>query len=196
MAHHDPRVDAYIAKSADFARPVLEHIRAVVHAACPETEERIKWGFPHFDYHGRMMCAMSAFKQHCGFGFWLYKDVVGGEAQEGMGQFGRITSLEDLPSAKILTGYIRKAMALSDAGAVMKRPKAAPKAVPPVPADFAALLKKNALAQKTFTDFSPSAKHEYIAWITEAKTDATRQKRIATTLDWLAEGKRRNWKYQ
>ncbi|GLQ46769.1 hypothetical protein GCM10007862_18200 [Dyella lipolytica] len=195
MANRDPRVDAYIAKSANFAQPILEHIRAVVHAACPEVEEGLKWGFPHFGYKGAMMCSMAAFKQHCGFGFWQRKEVVGAEAEEGMGQFGKITTIKDLPNKKAMTDYIRKAMALNDAGIKKKRPTAARKPPPKTPADFAALLTKHAAARDTYESFSPSAQREYVDWITEAKTDATRQKRITTALEWLAEGKQRNWKY-
>jgi uncharacterized protein YdeI (YjbR/CyaY-like superfamily) len=197
MSSHDPRIDAYIAKSAEFARPILEHLRVVVHAACPEVEESLKWSFPHFGYKGAMMCSMAAFKQHCGFGFWLYEDVVGGEAEEGMGQFGKLTSLKDLPSKKELVAYIHKAMALNEAGVKLARPKATPKPPPILPDDLAALLaqKKHAAARKAYESFSPSAQREYTDWIGEAKTDATRQKRIATTLEWLAEGKPRNWKY-
>ncbi|MEO8999798.1 MAG: YdeI/OmpD-associated family protein [Rhodanobacter sp.] len=197
MSRHDPRVDAYIAKSAEFARPILEHLRAVVHAACPEVEESLKWSFPHFGYKGAMMCSMAAFKKHCGFGFWLYKEVVGGEAEEGMGQFGKLVSLKDLPAKKELAAYISKAMALNDAGVKLARPNAAPKPAPTLPDDLAALLaqKKHASARKTYAGFNPSAQRDYVDWIGEAKTDATRQKRIATTLEWLAEGKPRNWKY-
>ncbi|HTV83786.1 MAG TPA: YdeI/OmpD-associated family protein [Dyella sp.] len=195
MASRDPRVDAYIAKSADFARPILEHIRMVVHSACPEAEETIKWGFPHFDYRGAMMCSMAAFKQHCSFGFWQRKDVTGTQAEQGMGQFGKILSIKDLPGKRELTGYIRKAMALNDAGIKKPRPASAPKPPPILPADFAALLNKRAAARKTYEAFSPSAQREYIDWITEAKTDATRQRRMDTALEWLAEGKQRNWKY-
>ena len=197
MASHDPRIDAYIAKSAEFARPILEHLRAVVHAACPDVEETMKWSFPHFDYMGAMMCSMAAFKQHCGFGFWQYGKVVGGDAEDGMGQFGKLTSIRDLPSKKELTTYIRKAMALNVAGVKQQRPKTAPKPPPQLPEDFAAMLaqKKHASARKTYDGFSPAAKREYVEWITEAKTEVTRQKRLATTLEWLAEGKQRNWKY-
>lgn len=196
MAKHDPRVDAYIAKSAEFAQPILQYLRTVVHAACPEVEEGLKWGFPHFGYKGAMMCSMASFKQHCSFGFWLQAEVVGGEAAEGMGSFGKITSLKDLPGKRELTAYIKKAMALNDAGVKAKRPKAAPKPPPALPDDFAALLQKNKAAHATFRGFSPSAQREYVDWIVEAKTDATRSKRIATSLEWLAEGKQRNWKYQ
>jgi len=197
MSSHDPRIDAYIAKSAEFARPILEHIRAVVHAACPEAEESLKWSMPFFSYNGAPMCMMAAFKQHCGFGFWLSRQVVGSTADDGMGQFGKLTTLKDLPSKKELTAHIRKAMALNEAGVKLARPKAAAKPAPTLPDDLATLLaqKKHAAARKTYAGFSPSAQREYVDWITEAKTDATRQKRIATTLEWLAEGKPRNWKY-
>ncbi|MGH8158214.1 MAG: YdeI/OmpD-associated family protein [Rhodanobacter sp.] len=197
MASHDPRIDAYIAKSAEFARPILEHLRAVVHAACPEVEESLKWSFPHFGYKGAMMCSMAAFKQHCSFGFWLHKEVVGGETENGMGDFGKLISLKDLPSKKELTAYIRKAMALNEAGVKLTRPKAAPKPAPTLPDDLAALLaqKKHAAARKSYEGFSASAQREYVEWINEARTDATRQKRLASTLEWLAEGKPRNWKY-
>ncbi|WP_266169082.1 YdeI/OmpD-associated family protein [Dyella subtropica] len=204
MTRHDPRIDAYIAKSAEFARPILEHIRDTVHAACPEVEEGLKWGMPYFSYKGGMMCGMAAFKQHCSFGFWLYKEVLGedaengGETNGGMGQFGKLASVRDLPGKKEFTALIRKAMALADAGVKQKRPKSAPKPPPSLPEDLAALLsqRKHAAARKTYERLGPGAQREYVDWIIEAKTDATRQKRIATTLEWLAEGKQRNWKYQ
>ena len=197
MSHHDPRVDAYIAISPEFARPILQHLRAVVHAACPEVEEGLKWSMPFFGYNGAPLCMMAAFKQHCGFGFWLSGRVVGSTSEDGMGQFGKLASLSDLPSRRELTAHIKKAMALNEAGVKLARSKAAAKPPPTVPDDLAALLaqKKHAVARKTYAGFSPSAQREYVDWIGEAKTDATRQKRIATTLEWLAEGKRRNWKY-
>lgn len=196
MASRDPRIDAYIAKSADFAQPILEHLRAVVHAAFPEVEESIKWSCPHFMYQGKLMCSMAAFKQHCSFHFWHGKDVVGETDTEGMGQFGKITSIKELPNKKELVAYVRKAIALREAGVTRQRAVPTRKPSPALPADFAALLKKHAAARKTYEAFSPSAQREYVEWITEAKTDATRQKRIATALEWLAEGKQRNWKYQ
>ncbi|OOG50277.1 YdeI/OmpD-associated family protein [Rhodanobacter sp. C01] len=197
MSKHDPHVDAYIAESAEFARPILEHLRAVVHATCPEVEESLKWSMPFFNYKNASMCMMAAFKQHCGFGFWLSGQVVGEATEDGMGQFGKLTSLKDLPSKKELTTLIRKAMALNEAGVKLARPKVAPKPLPTLPDDLAVLLaqKKHAAARKTWAAFSPSAQREYVNWIAEAKTDATRRKRIATTLEWLAEGKPRNWKY-
>ena len=198
MTANDPRIDAYIAKSAEFARPILAHIREVVHAACPDVEEGIKWGMPFFSYRGSSMCMMAAFKQHCGFGFWLYKEVIGSNAEEGMGQFGKLVSIKDLPSRKELTAYIRKAMALNEAGVKMKRPASAPKPPPVLPDDLAALFaqKKHATARKHYEAFSSGHQREYVQWIDEAKTDATRQKRITTTLEWLAEGKPHNWKYK
>ena len=200
MNSHDPRIDAYIAKSAEFARPILEHIRATVHAACPEVEETLKWSMPYFGYRGALMCGMAAFKQHASLHFWHYKELFGAAAtdsEEGMGQFGKLTSVRDLPSKKELTACVKKAMKLIEAGATRARPKAAAKPAPAVPEDLAALLaqKKHAAARKTFEAFSASMQREYLQWIGEAKTDATRQKRLATTLEWLAEGKQRNWKY-
>jgi len=198
MSSHDPRIDAYIAKSAEYAKPILEHLRAVVHAACPEVEESLKWSMPFFSYNDAPMCMMAAFKQHCGFGFWLSRQVVGDTAEDGMGQFGKLVSLKDLPSRKELTAHIRKAMLLNEAGVKLARPKAAAKPAPTLPDDLAALFaqKQHATARKTYAAFGPGAQREYVDWIDEAKTDATRQKRIATTLEWLAEGKRRNWKYE
>jgi hypothetical protein len=116
MANRDPRLDAYIAKSADFARPIIEYLRELVHAACPEVEEGLKWSMPFFSYRGSPMCMMSAFEQHCGFGFWLSRQVVGETAEDGMGQFGRIVLLKDLPPRKQIFGYLKKAMALNEAG--------------------------------------------------------------------------------
>jgi uncharacterized protein YdeI (YjbR/CyaY-like superfamily) len=198
MANHDPRIDAYIAKSAEFARPILEYLRAVVHAACPEVEETIKWGRPFFVHRGASLCMMAAFKQHCGFGFWLGNQVMGKDAEDGMGQFGKLTSTKDLPAKKMLVALIGKAIALNEAGVKSARAKAGTKPPPVLPEDFAALLaeRRHAAARKTWEDFPPGCRREYIDWIVEAKTDATRQKRLATTLEWLAEGKRRNWKYE
>jgi uncharacterized protein YdeI (YjbR/CyaY-like superfamily) len=198
MSAHDPRVDAYIAKSAEFARPILEQLRALVHATCPEVEEGIKWGMPFFSHRGAPMCHMAAFKQHCSFGFWLSKEVTGGNDGDGMGQFGKLASLKDLPPKKELVALLRKAMALNEAGVKQVRAKAGAKPAPALPEDLATLLAKrqHAAARKTWASFPPGAQREYVDWIGEAKTEATRQKRLATTLQWLAEGKRRNWKYE
>jgi uncharacterized protein YdeI (YjbR/CyaY-like superfamily) len=195
MGKTDPRIDQYIAKSADFAKPILTHIRRVVHDACPDVVETMKWSSPHFDYKG-MMCGMAAFREHCAFGFWKAALVLDNPAaDEGMGSFGKLTSIKDLPAEKKLAAYIKKAAKLNDDGVKVARRAAAPKKPIKMPADFAAVLKKNKPALRTFDAFSPSHQREYLEWITEAKTDATRHKRMATAADWLAEGKPRNWKY-
>ena len=196
MPKRDPRVDEYIANAPEFARPILAHVRALVHRNCPDVEETLKWRMPTFLYHG-MLCGMAAFKQHCTFGFWKHGLVVGDKSQnDAMGQFGRMQSVADLPSDKQLAAYIKKAMQLNEAGVKVPRARAAPRPAPAAPADLAAALKKNRKAQATFDAFSPSCKREYVEWITEAKQEATRQKRIAQAIEWLAEGKSRHWKYQ
>jgi uncharacterized protein YdeI (YjbR/CyaY-like superfamily) len=198
MGRRDDRVDAYIAGTAEFARPILAHLRELVHTACPEVEETMKWSRPHFLYKG-MFCGMSAFNEHCAFGFWNGSLIFGKPAKDepSMGQFGRITRLADLPSDEVMTGYILEAMKLNDAG--VKAPsRLKPKTLREVlvPDDLAELLSTNDAARSTFERFSASNKREYVEWITEAKTQATRSKRLATTIEWLAEGKTRNWKYQ
>jgi len=201
MSTTDPRVDAYIEKSAPFAQPILRHLRALVHEACPEVEETIKWGFPHFMYKG-MLCAMAAFKQHCALHFWRggrILDPKDNRSDEAMGQFGRIASLADLPPKRVISGYLKKAMQLNEAGAPtprIKRKSSGDKKELTIPDYFTASLKKNKAAKTTFEGFSYSHKKEYVEWITEAKTEETRQRRLQTTLEWLAEGKARNWKYE
>jgi uncharacterized protein YdeI (YjbR/CyaY-like superfamily) len=198
MGKKDPRVDAYIAKSADFAKPILNHLRSLVHEACPEVEEEWKWSFPNFMYKG-MFCSMASFKEHCAFGFWkssLIVDKNGQSAEQAMGQFGRLTKLSDLPSKKVMIEYIKLAKKLNDDG--VKAPTRAKPKVPRelvVPDDLAQALKRNKAAQATFDKFSPSNKREYVDWITEAKTEATRSRRLETAIEWMAEGKTRNWKY-
>lgn len=195
-----PDVDAYIAKAEDFAKPILEHLRKVVHEACPDVEEKMRWSFPHFDHRG-MMLSMASFKEHCTFNFWKQSimndpEKLFGSSGEAMGSFGRIAKKSDLPSNKILKSYIKEAMRLNEEGISVpkKKPKAAKKV--DVPDYFAAELDKYRKAKKTFENFSPSHKREYIEWITEAKRENTRQKRMAQAIEWLSEGKSRNWKYQ
>ena len=198
----DKRIYAYIAKSGEFAKPILTHLRELMHAALPEVTETIKWGMPFFEYNGSLLCNMAAFKQHCSFGFWnagQMKDANSGlqvKERGAMGNFDRITSLKDLPADKKITGYIKEAAALIEKGVKKPAPKKVAKPELPVPPELMAALKKNKKAQTTFEGFPPSHRREYIEWITEAKTDATREKRIATTVEWLTEGKQRMWKYQ
>ena len=198
MGRRDPRFDAYIDRSAEFARPILRHLREVVHAACPEAEEDMKWSTPHFMYRG-MLCSMASFKEHCAFGFWKGALVVGpdGKSAEAAGQFGRITSLADLPPDDVITGYVHQAMRLNEQG--VKSPTrtktAEPKPELAVPDDLAAALAGNGAARATFDGFPPSQRREYVVWITEAKTEATRKKRLEQAVEWMAEGKTRHWKY-
>jgi uncharacterized protein YdeI (YjbR/CyaY-like superfamily) len=195
MGSRDPRVDAYIAKSADFAKPILVYVRELVNATCPQAEETLKWGMPTFMYHG-MLCGVAAFKQHCTFGFWKHSLVVGaGRYDDAMGQFGRITKLSDLPRKKELVAFIKKAMQLNEDGIKIERPRTKPRPAPRAPEDFASALKKNRKAQAVYDAFSPGMKREYVEWITEAKREETRGKRIAQSVEWIAEGKQRNWKY-
>lgn len=200
-AARDPRVDAFIARSADFARPILVHLRSLVHEACPAATETIKWGMPHFEHAGSILCMMAAFKGHCAFGFWHQgmEKIAGphrASPEAAMGSLGRITSLADLPSDAVLKRLVCTAADLIESGAPGRpRPAKLVRALP-VPADLAAALKKNAAAAKTFDAFPPGKRKDYIEWITEAKRDVTRQSRLATTIEWLAEGKARNWKYE
>lgn len=194
----DARLDAYIARQAEFARPILEHLRRAVRSACPEAEETLKWGMPHFLYKGQMLVGMAAFKAHATFGFWRAKEVLGetGAEREAMGQFGRLTCLADLPPDDVLHELIRKAMALTDAGTRPARAKAPPKPELEAPPELEAALSANAAARATFDGFPPSCRREYVDWVAEAKRPETRDKRIAQAVEWMAEGKRRNWKYE
>ena len=199
MGTKDPRVDAYIEKSADFAKPVLRHLRKIIHTGCPDVKETVKWGLPSFVHHG-ILCIMGSFKEHCSFWFWKGRLIIPQSkmpSEKSMGNFGRITSIPDLPSDKILLGYIKKAVRLNDDG-VPSPTRSKPKIKKPLraPAYFMAALKKNKKALETFKNFSYSHKKEYIEWITEAKTEETRLKRIKTAIEWLAKGKGRNWQYE
>ena len=196
MGRKDPRVDAYIAKAADFARPILDEIRARVHAACPAVEETVKWSMPAFEYKGPL-CGMAAFKKHCMFGFWKSPLVLGesGPDDNPMGFRDKLTSVEDLPPKSEFRANVKKAMDLNDRGVKVPRVKRAAKPAIEVPADFASAVKKNKKAQAAFDAFSPSHRREYLEWITEAKTEATRIRRITQAIEWMAEGKPRNWKY-
>ena len=201
MATTEPKIDAIIEKSADFAKPILQHIRKLVHKACPNVEEKIKWGMPFFDYKDQPLCNMAAFKEHCAFGFWkakLMKDpekIFNKDGKNAMGQFDRITTVKDLPADKIIIAYIKEAAQLNDAGIKVAKPKTAPKPFE-IPAELTAALKKNKKANATFEKFPPSHKKEYAQWIAEAKTEETKNKRIETAIEWISEGKSRNWKYE
>ncbi|HUQ45850.1 MAG TPA: YdeI/OmpD-associated family protein [Gemmatimonadaceae bacterium] len=201
MGTRDPRIDAYIAKQKDFARPILVHLRDIVHAACPDVEETLKWSSPHFMYKGGMMCGMAAFKEHAIFGFWKGSLIEGvspnrNNGGTAMGNFGCLTSVKDLPGRKQLTALIKEAMRLNDEGIVVARPKRAAKPEAVVPPELAAALKRNKPAAAQFDGFSPSNRREYIEWVDDAKREETKAKRVAQAVEWIAEGKARNWKYQ
>ncbi len=203
----NPKVDVYIAKAKPFAQPILEHIRSLVHKACPGVEEEIKWSRPFFVYKGVILANTSAFKEHCSFGFWgqemsgLLKDS--GVVRDGaMGSLGRITSVKDLPADKQMLTWIRQAAQSIDRGenvspiASRNRVVKAPKASLEMHPSFTSALKKHKKASAAFEAFSPSCKREYVEWIADAKRDETRDKRITTAVEWIAEGKKRNWKYE
>ena len=191
---HDPRIDAIIDKAGDFAKPILNHWRALVHKTVPGVEETLKWSMPHFVYKGKNIAGMAPFKAHCAI--MVHGD--GRQEAEGMGSYGKLTKLEDLPPDKELIAKLQKAMARIDRGEKepwrQQPPK--PKAKIEVPQDLAAGLAANPAAGQFWDKLSPSARYEYLQWITEAKRDETRVKRLGQALEWLAEGKRRNWKYE
>ena len=204
MTKTDKRVDAYIAKAQPFAQPILKHLRKLVHRACPETEETIKWSFACFDYKG-LLCSMAAFKHHAAFGFWKYKlikdpkNYIGLRFNEGgnaMGNLGRITSLKDLPPDKVLIDFIKQAKKLNDNVVKIPAKPKKPREKLVIPPYFTTAVKKNKKALSTFNDFSYSNKKEYVSWVTEAKSGETRNSRMQLAVEWMSEGKRRNWRYE
>jgi uncharacterized protein YdeI (YjbR/CyaY-like superfamily) len=203
----NPKVDVYLAKAKPFAQPILNHLRELVHKGCPEIEETVKWSRPFFEYRGAILGNMSAFKEHCSFGFWGQEmSAVLQDAKvlrgDGMGSLGRITTVKDLPADKLMLGWIRQAKAFVDSGQhtspiAARRKVAKPeKATVKAPTEFTSALQKNKKAAAVFAAFSPSCKGEYVEWIADAKRPETRDKRILTAVEWIAEGKQRNWKYQ
>ena len=196
------KVDAYIKKSPDFAQPILKKMRKLVHEAVPEAEEVLKWGFPNFDYAGGILCGMASFKKHCAFSFWkgtMMKDpsnileIVGKTA---LGSLGKITSLDDLPSDKIMIKYLQQAAKLNEQGVKMPtKPRDKPYKLD-IPDYFLKALKKNNKALTTFVKLPPSHKKEYVEWVTEAKREETRDRRLTKSIEMLLEGKDRNWKYR
>jgi uncharacterized protein YdeI (YjbR/CyaY-like superfamily) len=191
----DPRVDTYIAGAAAFAQPVLTRLRALLHEEVPGVEETVKWGRPFFTLDGRMLAMMSAFKAHCIFGFWR-SDMGGPDRGESAGgDYGRLTSLADLPPDDVLIGQIRAAVAQLSIPPT-KRVRAAPRPALETPDDLAAALGENGAAQATFAGFPPSARREYVEWVVEAKRPETRAARIAKAMAQMADGKRLHHKYQ
>lgn len=193
MPRHDPRVDAYIAAAAPFARPVLAVLRERVHRACADIEEDIKWGMPAFMHGGRLLASMGAFKAHATFAFRLGEAVTGPHAAGAMGQFGRLRDVADLPGEARMAEWVRRAVTLAGSGAT--RARATPRAMPATPPGFAAALAADPATSAAFEAMSPSCRREYVEWIAEARREETRARRTAQALEWIAEGKPRNWKY-
>jgi uncharacterized protein YdeI (YjbR/CyaY-like superfamily) len=190
----DPKVDAYIAKAAPFAQPILTHLRRAIHAAVPGLDEAIKWGMPHFLYKGKNLAGISAFKAHCAF-------VIHGDGRQGdaMGQYGKIAGLVDLPGDNEIKCKLLAAKERIDLAGTALKPKAAPRAPKPelpIPPEFAAAVEANPQAKAALEAFAPSHRREYLEWIGEAKRPETQAKRIAQAIEWLTEGKKRNWKYE
>jgi hypothetical protein len=195
VGKRDPRVDAYITRSPDFARPILTHVRAVMHEACPDVEETMKWSVPHFDYNG-ILCGMAAFKHHCNIILWKGALIPGAEGRDAKGQFRNITSVSDLPSDKRLKEIFRQAAKLNEQGVKAPRTRTKTAKRVAVPAELTTALGKNKKASAAFEKFSPSHKREYSDWIADAKAEDTRQRRVKTAIEWIGEGKSRNWKYE
>ena len=198
MGTKDPRIDAYIAKSGDFAKPIIKRLRVLLHKGCPGVVETIKWSHATFDYPaGSIFCGVAAFKQHCAVAFWKEKLLrADADAARVLDAIGRMESENELPSDAALLKVIKQATKLSDEGVKVPRSRKPPKKPLPMPKDFATALKKSKSAAANFESFSPSKKRDYLEWIIEAKADDTRQRRIATAVEWIAEGKARNWKYE
>lgn len=201
MSKLDQGIDHYIENAADFAKPILKHLRKLAHQACPQITETIKWGMPFFEYKG-IVCTMASFKEHCTFGFWKHKLLDDPKHvlekrpfNKAMGQLGRISALADLPSDAILISYIQQAVALNEAGIKISRKSTNRFKVLTLPDDFSHALVKHPPAKTTFDQFNYSNQKEYLVWIAEAKTEETRRKRIITSIEWLSEGKSKNWKY-
>jgi len=195
--NRDARIDAYIAKAAPFAGPILERVRERVHAAAPEAEETIKWGAPGFTIDGKILLMMAAFKQHAALNFWRGQEIGDGSPKTGaMGQFGKLASIDDLPPNSELDALIREAAALARTAPAPRKVKHEPKPPAEIHPEFEKALEANPAAQATLDGFPPSARREYLDWIAEAKQEKTREKRISDSIQWLSEGKRRHWKYE
>lgn len=193
----DARIDGYIAAAQPFARPILETVRARMHAALPDVEETMKWGMPAYMLGGKIILITAAFKAHVALNFWRGQEIRADQSSaDAMGQFGRIKSLDELPADFELARLIHKAAALAASPPAPRKAKHAPKPAPEVHPEFAAALAKSPRAKEVLESFPPSAQRDYLEWIAEAKQDGTRHKRIGTAIEWLSEGKRRHWKYQ
>ncbi len=198
------KIDLYIAKAAPFAQPILWHLCEVVHQAVPDVEEAVKWSMPFFMYQGIILANIAAFKAHCSFGIWKENQVMAKQEGvedrgTGMGNFGKLTSLKDLPPDKELKAILKEAARKIAAGERTKtweRPAKTAPGTMEIPEALAAALAKNKVAAKMFAAMTAGCRREYCDWIAEAKREETRDKRVATALEWIGEGKQRHWKYQ
>jgi uncharacterized protein YdeI (YjbR/CyaY-like superfamily) len=199
MGKKDKRIDAYIAKAQPFAKPILKHLRELVHRSNPDIDETIKWSMPHFDYKGKSIFGMASFKMHASFGFWRAGNLPDPDkilnSKEAMGHLGRITSLKDLPPDKIMIKYLKAAAKLVDGGVKPPKKQPKPKTQLVIPEYFIKTISKSKKALRTFENFSYSHKKEYVEWVTEAKTEETRKARLTKAIEWMSENKVRNWKY-
>jgi uncharacterized protein YdeI (YjbR/CyaY-like superfamily) len=198
MPQRDPRIDKQIQSSAPYARPILTKLRQAVHAGCPEVVETLKWSRPSFEHQG-LLCGMAAFKAHCSFGFWKHALLVeraGAKAAAELEALGRITDVSELPPQSSLVRWVRLAAQLNEDGVAAPRPKTKRKPPVKVPTDLERAMGRNARARAFFATLSPSARREYVEWLTGAKQAETRQRRLETAVEWMAEGKERHWKYQ
>lgn len=191
----NPKIDEYINNASDFAQPILIKIRSLVHQAHPDIDENIKWGMPSFDYKG-IVCHMAAFKQHCSFGFFKHKLIKGLDGDGGMNSFGKLKSINDLPKDELIITYIKEAVLLNEQGVKLPKTPTKKKKELIIPDELTKALLKNPKAATVFDNFSYTHKKEYAEWIAEAKRETTKEKRIAQTIEWLIEGKHRNWKYE
>jgi uncharacterized protein YdeI (YjbR/CyaY-like superfamily) len=195
------KFEAYADQLPDFAIPIFGHLRALVHATCPQVSEEVKWSIPHFVHGGENLCIFAAYAKHCSFSFAkdsLMADprLKSSAARPAAKRFmGRLTTLSDLPPDDDLAAWIAEAMSLNDRG-IKLPPRQSDGSKPvEVPQAFTDALAANPAAKAVFDTKSPSFRKEYNVWIGDAKTDATRQKRIGEALTWIAEGKGRFWKY-
>jgi uncharacterized protein YdeI (YjbR/CyaY-like superfamily) len=199
---YHPAIDEYINKSEEFARPILLHLRKIIHLACPDVEETIKWSFPNFEYKGQILCSMASFKKHCSFGFWLGAEMEDPEnilnkvGNTNMGNFGKIINHNSLPDDNIIIKYIHEAMKLSESGTKKKTSKIKDKKSLEIPVYIIEFIEKYPKAKVVFNNFSNSCKKEYVQWIEEAKQVSTKLKRLEKAVSMMEEGKEFNWQYK
>jgi hypothetical protein len=207
MSHdHNAQVTAYAAAMPAYAQPIFAHLRALIHTTCPDTDEAIKWSIPHFERDGDYLCIFAASPGHASFTFYKQQLMSDPRLRDNLNLpaikrfMGRLTSLSDLPDDATLAAMLQEAADLNARG--VRLPDRAPKTPPvidmpsAVATAVATALAANPAAQAVWDAKSAAWRKDYLVWITAAKTDPTRDARIAEALDWIADGKARFWKYQ